>query len=378
MKIYKKAILPLGFKANGIACGLKKSGRLDLALFYSVVPARAACLFTANKFPAAPVKLNKIFLKKSGTFQAIIANSGNANCFTGARGMKDAEATAEFLAKALSLKKEKILLASTGIIGRKLEIRKIKAGIAELTGGLSREGAARAAKAIITTDTFTKEVTAKLNINGKPVSICGVAKGAGMIAPDMATMLCFILTDANIAQPALKKALKIAADNSFNCITIDGCMSTNDSVMLLANGAAENKLIAQGGDFRLFAKALETICMALAKMIVRDGEGASKFIRIKVTHAGNFAEAKKAGLAIANSNLFKTAVYGENPNFGRIVAALGASGIGVNEQRLKIKLSSLKKKDVSVEVGLGQGNSACTVYTADLTPRYVKINAEYS
>ncbi|MDP2941044.1 MAG: bifunctional glutamate N-acetyltransferase/amino-acid acetyltransferase ArgJ [Candidatus Omnitrophota bacterium] len=378
MKIIYKAILPLGFKANGISCGLKKSGRLDLALFYSQTPAKAACLFTANKFSAAPVKLNKIFLKRSGGFQAIIANSGNANCFTGVQGLRAAEDTAVFLAKALALKKENILLASTGIIGRKLEIRKIKAGIAELTGGLSREGVARAAKAIMTTDTFTKEVTAKLNINGKPVSICGVAKGAGMIAPDMATMLCFIFTDANIAQPALKKALKIAADNSFNCITVDGCMSTNDSVMLLANGAAENKLIDTGGDFRLFVKALEAVCLALAKMIVRDGEGASKFIRIKVTHAGNFAEAKKAGLALANSNLFKTAVYGENPNFGRIVAALGASGIGANERRLKIKLSSLKKKDVSVEVGLGKGNSACTVYTADLTPRYVKINAEYS
>jgi len=378
MKVFKKAVLPKGFKASGIPCGIKKSGKLDLALFYSELPAQAACLFTINKMPAAPVILSKKLLKKNGLFKAIIANSGNANCFNGEKGLKDAQATVKALADVLGVNKESILVASTGIIGKRLQVEKIKSGLSELVKELSCQGIDAAKKAIMTTDTFSKEISLKLDIGGKAVTICGVAKGAGMIAPDMATLLVFILTDAHIAKSTLKKSLKSSVENSFNSITVDGCMSTNDSVICLANSAARNTKIAQGKEERAFSRALDLVCIELAKMIVRDGEGASKFIQIKVREAKNFNQARKAALAIANSNLFKTAIYGENPNFGRIVAAIGASGVNASEKGLKIKVSPLGKKNVFVDVGLKQGNSSAIIYTSDLTPRYIKINAEYN
>ena len=252
MKIYKKAILPKGFKANGLACGIKKSGKLDLALFETRLPAKAACLFTTNKIQGAPIQLNKKHLKANRQYHSIIVNSGNANCFTGEKGLRDSEESAKVLAHTLGVKKESILVASTGIIGRRLPLFKIKRAIPELVKGLSRPGIDKAKKAIITTDTFTKEVTVKFEIGKSMVTICGVAKGAGMIAPNMATMLSFILTDAQISVEALKKALKVAVDNSFNCITVDGCMSTNDTVMVLANNAAENPLIDINKNFALF------------------------------------------------------------------------------------------------------------------------------
>lgn len=378
MKTYKKAILPKGFKASGVSCGIKKSGKLDLALFYSDLPAYAACLFTTNKMPAAPVILCKSLLKKNNSFKAIIANSGNANCFNGAKGLKDAQATVGLLANVLDTERGSILVASTGIIGRRLPVEKIKSGIPKLVKSLSYRGIDEARRAIMTTDTFSKEVTVKFEIGGKAITICGVAKGAGMIAPDMATLLVFIFTDADIAKGILKKSLRLSVDKSFNSITVDGCMSTNDSVICLANSAAGNVKMSNSKDARIFNQALDIVCIELAKMIVRDGEGASKFIQIKVREAKNFNQARKAALAIANSNLFKTAIYGENPNFGRIVAAIGASGVNVLEKDLKIKVSPLGKKDIFVDVGLKQGNSSAIVYTSDLTPRYIKINAEYN
>jgi len=378
MKIYKKAILPKGFKASGISCGIKKSGKLDLALFYSNLPAHAACLFTINKIPAAPVILCKSLLKKNNVFKAIIANSGNANCFNGTNGLKDAQATAMALAKTLDIKKESILVSSTGIIGRRLPVEKIKSGLLNLVRNLSYRGIDSAKKAIMTTDTFSKELSVNFKIKGKAISICGVAKGAGMIAPDMATLLVFILTDANIAKDILKKSLRSSVGKSFNSITVDGCMSTNDSVICLANSAAGNVRITNSKDAQLFNQALDVVCIELAKLIVRDAEGASKFIQIKITKAKNPNQARKAALAIANSNLFKTAIYGENPNFGRIIAAIGASGVNVVEKDLKMKVSSLNKKDIFVDVDLSQGSSSAIVYTSDLTPRYIKINAEYN
>ena len=378
MKVYKKAILPIGFKANGLACGIKKSGKLDLALFETRLPAKAACLFTTNKIQAAPIQLNKKHLKGNRQYRSIIVNSGNANCFTGEKGLKDAQETAKVLAHTLGAKKESILVASTGIIGRRLPLLKIKRAILELVKGLSRPGIDKAKKAIITTDTFTKEVTVKFNIGNRTVTICGVAKGAGMIAPHMATMLSFILTDAKISVGALKKALKAAVDNSFNCITVDGCMSTNDTVMVLANGAAENPLIDINKNFALFVQALKIVCLGLAKLIVLDAEGASKFIQIKVSQAKSFVEARQVALSIANSSLFKTAMYGENPNFGRIACAVGASGIEVKEKDLEIKVSPLNKKYIDVSVSINQGRASATVYTSDLTCEYIKINAEYN
>lgn len=380
MRIYKKALLPVYFKASGVASGVKKNGKPDLGLFYSHLPAKAACLFTTNKIQAAPIRINKSRLKKNKDYRLVIVNSGNANCFTGSRGVKDAEALVSEVSRVMKISKEKILAASTGIIGRPLPVFKIKKAIPALVRGLSEEGIEKAKKAIMTTDTFDKEITVSFDVNGREISICGVAKGAGMIAPDMATMLCFILTDADIAQDALDKALKSSADNSFNCITVDGCMSTNDTVILLANGAAGNDPIRPGANkhFADFAGALNLVCLELAKMIVKDAEGATKFIRIRVSGAGNFTEAKKAALAIANSSLFKTAVYGRNPNFGRIVQAVGASGVDVKEEELKIKVSPLNRKNVDICVSVGTGKSGAVIYTSDLTPEYIRINAEYT
>ncbi len=378
MKLYKKAILPKGFKANGVSAGIKKSGKPDLALFYSVVPARASCKFTLNKFQAAPLKLCKRYLKNKAYFSAILANSGNANCYTGQIGLRDAEKSAVLAADGLSLKKESVLVASTGIIGRRLAVDKIRKAIPGLVDGLSVSGIHKAKKAILTTDTVPKEVTVKFNAGGRTISICGVAKGSGMIAPNLATMLCFIFTDADISQQALTKALDLSVAESFNCITIDNCMSTNDSVMLLANGLAGNRQIGLGRDCDVFTRALKLVCLELAKLLVRDAEGATKFIEIKVTSARNPQDARDAAFAIANSDLFKTAVYGENPNFGRIIAAVGSCGIECDENKIRIKVSSLKKHDICVDVSLGIGKSSATVYTCDLTEDYIKINADYN
>lgn len=378
MKACKKAILPLGFKANAVSCGIKKSGRPDLALFYSDIPAKAACVFTANKLQAAPIIIDKRHLKSGKEFRAIIVNSGNANAFTGNAGITDADRIMQSLSAGLAVKKEKILVGSTGIIGKRLEVPKIKNALHGLINGLSRQGIDKAKKAIMTTDTFVKEAGAEFNIGREKVTVSGIAKGAGMIAPNMATMLAFIFTDADITQGALSRALKSAVDSSFNCITVDGCMSTNDSVMLLANAAAGNSPIDKGKNFNLFFSALRMVCLELAKLIVKDAEGATKFIQIKVSRAKTFVEAKKAALAVANSNLFKAAMFGEDPNFGRIAAAIGACGIDIKEKCLKIKLGPLNKKDINIDVSLGMGNACAAVYTSDLTPEYIKINAEYS
>jgi len=378
MKIYKKAILPNSFEANALACGIKKSGKLDLALFFSGMPAKASCLFTTNKILAAPIKVSKEHLKKGRYFRGIIVNSGNANCFTGKAGVEDAQEVCKNLAGILEIKPQSILVNSTGIIGKRLPLSKILNALPGLVAGLSEEGVNRAKKAIMTTDTYAKEITVKFNMGDKVITICGVAKGAGMIAPNMATMLAFILTDANITQRALDKALYIAVEDSFNCITVDGCMSTNDSVMILANGAAGNAAVDSNKNFDLFLNALNTVCLELAKMIVKDAEGASKFIQIRVDKAKGCAQAKKVALSIANSNLFKCAVYGENPNFGRIAAAVGASGVDLKEEDLKIKVSALNKKEIYICVSVNRGKYCATVYTSDLTPKYIKINAGYN
>ncbi|MFH1440588.1 MAG: bifunctional glutamate N-acetyltransferase/amino-acid acetyltransferase ArgJ [Candidatus Omnitrophota bacterium] len=379
MRVYKKAILPVGFRANGVACGIKKSGKLDLALFISDLPAKAACKFTTNKLPAAPVIINKKYLRKNKEFRAIVVNSGNANAFCAEAGLSDAEKMSVSAAEILAVKKENILVASTGIIAKKLPIEKIEHALPDLVKGLSKQAIDKAKRAILTTDKFTKELTVKVNIAGRIVTVCGVAKGAGMIAPNMATMLCFIFTDANITQRVLDLALTSAVDNSFNLITVDGCMSTSDSVMLLANGQAKNSLIDTDKYFNDFCKAINMVCFELAKMVVKDGEGATKFIRIEVNEAKNYSEARKVGLSIANSNLFKTAMYASSLNVkGRIIASVGSAGVDLKEKDLKIKFSDLKKKDIEVKVSLAKGKSEVVIYTSDLSHEYVKINAEYN
>jgi glutamate N-acetyltransferase/amino-acid N-acetyltransferase len=343
-----------------------------------LVPAQAACCFTSNTIKAAPVIVDRMRYARSRFFRAILANSGNANCHNGRRGVSDALAAGDAFAGALGIPSEQILLASTGIIGKRLPVERLVQAAPQLAAGLSRSGIGNAARAILTTDTRSKEVTARCVLSGKPVTICGIAKGAGMISPSMATMLAFILTDASVQPSVLRSCLRSAVDASFNCITVDGCMSTNDTVILLANGCASNAAVRAGRDLRIFSAALSAVCLRLAQMIVRDAEGITKFITIRVRGAQTRAQARRVGLAIANSSLFKTAMYGENPNYGRIAAAAGASGVRVQESALRVRVSPLRARDITVEVSIGRGQASATVYTSDLSPEYIKINAEYT
>jgi len=378
MIVLKDVLLPKGFKAGGICCGIKKTGKKDLALIYSESRASAAGMFTTNKIQAAPVKVSKVYLKDNKA-QAIIINSGNANCLTKAKGNSDAKYMSSAAAKNLKIKAKDVLVSSTGIIGKPLPIGKIIKGIPTLVGKLSRNGISDAALAILTTDTKKKSISVRIMINGKTVTICGIAKGVGMIYPKMATMLSFITTDIAISPGALKKVLKTAVDNSFHCISIDGCRSTNDMVLILANGQAKNKKL----DFKdralsIFSNALNYVCLELAKKIVYDAEGATKFIQINVRGAKNSGDAKEAAFAIANSNLLKTAIYGENRNLGRIFSAIGQTGIKINEGKIHVATSSLKNKEIKITINLNMGQSQSTVYTSDLTTEYVRINARYN
>jgi len=385
MKIYNKAILPLGFKAYGLKSGIKKSGKLDLALFYSETSAIVSCKSTSNQIKAAPVVVNEQYLKVNKKFHGIIANSGNANAFCGRQGLEAASQMSILAAEQLSVAKESILVASTGIIGKELPVDKVRKAVPQLVAGLSFEGIDKAKRAIMTTDKFCKEITVRLKSGPRSITVCGIAKGAGMISPNLATMLVFIFTDALISQRALDEALRVAVNNSFNRITVDGCMSTNDTVILLANQTAGNNIIDKvnsanvNKSFLDFQKALNTICLKLAKMIVSDGEGATKTITIKVDGARSQEEARIIALAIANSNLFKTAMFASSPNIvGRIVAAAGATGVCVREEDLRIRYSPLHKKEVAVKVSVGKGKASFVIYTSDLTHEYVRINAEYN
>ncbi|MFH1678374.1 MAG: bifunctional glutamate N-acetyltransferase/amino-acid acetyltransferase ArgJ [Candidatus Omnitrophota bacterium] len=378
-----KPILPRGYKANAMACGIKKSGKLDLGLIFSQKPAKAAGVFTTNKIISGSVKLSRLNLKRSRYFHAILVNSGNANCFTKGDSFRDAQDVTKELSGILGIKKQEVLFASTGIIGRRLPVKQIKKAIPALAAGLDEPGLAKVAQAIVTTDTFVKISAAVIHIGKKAVTIYALAKGAGMIAPNMAfptaTMLCFILSDVSITQEALGAALKNAVGKSFNCITVDGCMSTNDTVFLISNSCTDNPVIHNGSkDFNKFSSALTGVCLNLAQMIVKDAEGATKFIQVKVEGAKSAQEAKLVALSIANNNLFKTAMFGNSRNFGRIAAAIGASGVDVKEENLKIKVSPLNKKNIYVVAQLNRGNSEAIVYTSDLTSEYVKINANYS
>ena len=381
MKILKNIVLPLGFKASGISCGIKNSGKKDLSLIYSDSVAIAAGMFTTNKVQAAPIKINKIHLKNNRA-QAIITNSGNANCMTGKKGIQDAISMAKTTAKALNIKARDVLVASTGIIGKSLPIDKIKKGLPKLVKKTNRNSIGISSLAIMTTDTKPKRVAVRIVINGNPVTICGIAKGAGMIYPEMslhATMLSFIMTDAAIAPSALKSALKDSINDSFNCISVDGCMSTNDMVLILANAKAKNKKVSINDKaYAVFVNALKYVCLELAKKIIEDAEGATKFIQIKISGAKNEADAKKTAFAVANSVLLKTAIFGKNKNLGRIYSAIGQTGINIRADKIKVKTSSFKTKKVKISINLNMGKSESTVYTSDLSTGYVKINARYN
>lgn len=386
-----------GIKASGIHCGIKKAGR-DLALIVSEPPAVAAGVFTTNRVKAAPVLLSQELIK-SGKAKGIIANSGNANACTGKEGYKASKETISSLAKVLKTPQRNILIASTGEIGKPLPLHKVKEGIPVLVKGLSENGGKNAAKAILTTDTVSKEAAVEYVYGDKPVRVGGIAKGSGMICPHMATMLAFITSDISIKADLLKRALKKSVDKSFNMITVDGDKSTNDTVFCLANGLAGNSIIDKTGKgFQLFQKALDCVMISLAKKIVEDGEGATKFIEISVAGAESISNAKKVALSIANSNLVKTAFFGESCNWGRIIAAAGYSGVDIDFSKTSLFLDGyeiikkgvaivdkksseveriMKKKEIRVLLDLGMGKKEGTVWTTDLSYDYVKINADY-
>lgn len=385
---------PRGFKASGIACGIKRSGKPDLAMVFSERDASAAGVFTKNAMAAPSVALSRENLA-NGSARAIVVNSGNANACTGKQGEADAVAMAEMTARALGLCADEVVVASTGVIGVPLPMDRIRRGIEMAAGSLSGAGSADAAAAILTTDTFPKERALEVELSGGTVRIGGMAKGSGMIAPDMATMLAFLTSDASIHPDDLRSALRSVAERTFNSITVDGETSTNDMVVALANGASGVEVGHE--DLPAFEEAFEKICSELAKMIVRDGEGATKLVEITVGGAESDAEAKKAAMAIANSNLVKTAAFGCDPNWGRIVVALGHSGVRLDRGNMAIKIGEIEvvaagsplpfdekaasdelgKEEVRIEVNLGIGEGAATVWTCDLSYDYVRINSEY-
>ena len=380
MKVIKGSVTsPKGFLANGISAGIKRSGKPDLGLIVSEVSAVTAGVFTKNSIKAAPLVVSIKHIKK-GVGRAVLVNSGNANCYTGAQGMKVAQDSTKLIAKLLNIKPEDVIVTSTGIIGKQLPFEKIEHGSPILVKGLSNQGGTSFAKAIMTTDLVMKEKAVQLTLGGKTVIVGACAKGSGMIEPNMATMLGFITTDAAISLSMLKLALKQANDRSFNSITVDGCMSTNDMVTVQANGLAGNKkIVKQDADYKKFVEALEFVCIDLAKKIVLDGEGATKFITINVVGAKNDLQAKSIAKTIANSALVKTAAFGSNPNWGRVGAAVGSMGLkGVDENTMKISFSPFDKKEIAIKVELKLGKGQATVYSCDLSYDYVKINAEYN
>jgi len=386
-----------GFIAGGLYCGIRKAKK-DIAIIKSASPAITAGVFTLNKVMAAPLLADKQQLQKSNLCSAVVVNSGNANACTGERGMKDAWTMIELTANALNLPQEQVMVSSTGVIGQFLPMEKITEGIRELSTKLSVDGDKDAAEAIMTTDLFAKECGVRFSCGSSIITVGGMAKGSGMIAPNMATMLAFVTTDAAISPAALQKALNTANSHSFNCISVDGDMSTNDMLLVLANGSAKNKEIQQDTpEFGQFLSALEYVLIKLAKMIVRDGEGATKLVEIVVQGARTEEEATKAAHSVANSNLVKTAIHGADANWGRILAAVGYSGIEFNPANVSISFNglpvfkpnyeivldevkakeTLSQKDITILIDLHQGSAKALFWTCDLSKEYVNINASY-
>ena len=396
MKIRKVAggvTAPQGFRAGGMACGIKKD-QPDLALLVSEREASAAGVFTTNRVKAAPVVLSSRQIR-GGKARAIVANSGNANACTGEEGIKDARTMVESTARALEIPPREVLVCSTGVIGEPLPMEAVTRGIETLASRLSTQGGETFAQAIMTTDSFPKSTAREVTTHQGAFRIGGAAKGAGMIHPHMATMLAFITTDLEVELSTLQKSLKEAVDGSFNRITVDGDTSTNDTVLMLANGASGIK--GEGEVLEAFALALEEVCRELAHMIIRDGEGATKVVKLVVKGALNREEAEKAARRVANSLLVKTAFYGEDPNWGRLAAALGSSGCLLDPAKLSIHVEDVEivrgglgipqaqeaahqimgRKEYTVTMDLGLGTGEYWIWTCDLTYDYIRINAEY-
>ena len=388
-----------GFTASAVPAGIKYPGRLDLGLICSTTPAVTAGVFTKNLVKAAPVVLD-IERLKQGRAQAILVNSGCANACTGEQGMEAAKSTSRLVAQALAIPEEMVQVASTGVIGAQLNIAAFEAAMGNLVSGLAPENFEKVAEAIMTTDTFVKTATRTVTLGGKEVNFMGMAKGSGMIMPNMATMLAFIMTDAQIGFPELNKCLKASVTRTFNRITVDGDTSTNDMVLVMANGAAGNKWIddeipeAQ----QLFQDTLEGVLKDLALQIVSDGEGATKCITIRVCGAKEASEAEQMARTVANSNLVKTAFFGEDANWGRIIAAMGRCGVRFHPEQVDISFGDvaivkngtgqgaaaeeeaaqvLKEKNITVSIDLKDGNACEEIYTCDFSVDYVKINADY-
>lgn len=388
-----------GFKAAAVEAGIKYENRLDLGLIFSEIPAVTAGVFTTNQIKAAPVFLDVQRLQQ-GRAQAILVNSGNANACTGTQGMDVAKTTSTFAADALGIDDQLIQVASTGVIGEFMDSDPFKKAIPGLVEKLSADGFDDLSRAMMTTDTVPKMVSATVTIEGKEVNLLGVAKGSGMIRPDMATMLCFVVTDAQIVFTSLKEAVKTGVESSFNQITVDGDTSTNDTVLVMANGSAGNNWIDEDNPegYEIFSNALHAIFKELARKIIKDGEGATKLITVRVTGARTSECAVKAAQTIANSALVKTAFFGEDANWGRIIAALGRSGCRFKPDRVCISFDQvimvkdgigqgdkaeaeasqvMQKEEFAVNVELHDGMETSEVLTCDLSYDYVKINADY-
>ena len=390
-----------GFRANGVHCGIRKNhSKKDLALIFSTVPASAAAVYTTNLVKGAPLTVTKKHIA-DGTAQAVICNSGNANTCN-ANGIEIAEEMSALAASALGIAAEDVVVASTGVIGQPLSIAPIAAGLPELVAGLSDNGSGTAAEGIMTTDTVRKEVAVEFTLGGKTCRLGGIAKGSGMIHPNMATMLVFLTTDAAISPAMLQKALSGDIANTFNMLSIDGDTSTNDMVTILANGLAGNpEVTAEGEDFTAFMQALNSVTIALCRKIAGDGEGATKLLECKVTGAADLATAKTVAKSVICSSLLKAAMFGADANWGRVLCAIGYSGADVDVHKVDVAFSSpagtvtvckdgagldfseekakqvLLEKEIEILVELNSGNAASTAWGCDLTYDYVRINGDY-
>ena len=395
---------PEGFKAIGISAGIKKSGK-DMAMIFSKAPCQIAGTFTSNLVKASPVLWDKRIVSRYGTARACVMNSGIANACTGKEGDGYCEETAAAAAAALGIKKEEVLLASTGVIGQQLPIEIIKKGAVAMAGLLSdsREAASRAEDGIMTTDTKRKEAAVRFTLDGKTVTLAGMSKGSGMIHPGMCTMLCFITTDAAITHEMAQKALSACVEDSFNMISVDGDMSTNDTCLLLANGEAGNKEIVSesGEDYTAFCEALMALTKKLARAMAADGEGASCLFEVKVQGASDVAQAKRLAKSVISSSLVKTAIAGHDANWGRIICAMGYSGAAFDPMKVDLTFTSsagtvkiaengvstgyseekatqiLSQEEITALIDIKEGSASATAWGCDLTHEYISINADY-
>jgi len=400
MKVYENASItdPSGYTANAARAGFKKEN-YDLCVIKSEVPAVSSVKFTKNAVKAAPVLKGMRSLESSGhVLQALVINSGNANAATGEQGLRDVDATLEFASKRLGVPVEHMLMSSTGLIGENLDMKRMKSGLdAILDEGLTKTAGARCARAIMTTDTREKAFGIRVDIGGRVVTFAGITKGAGMIAPNMATTLSFVTTDLAIEQPVLDEIFTDVVDHSFNMITIDGHTSTNDTALIMANGAAGNPVVrAETPEYGIVAEAISRLMTEMAMAVVRDGEGATKFVRVIVDRVDEFTNAKRMAFGVANSALVKTAIFGKDPNWGRIISAAGMVGVAFDPAKVSISINKgmvfekgtpvrdsgevkdlMEAGDIDIRIEVNTGQDRAVVYTSDLSYEYVRINAEY-